>query len=113
MVKQKVIKTIVQPSGLGEGCCIVVPVQEIEAWIIADDAAVRMVIPSFDFEGHNNPEAIRDPKEWLIRESIARNGKPLYSPKTFNEKVAAHLNLDLVAKKCPSFKAMIDWLKVT
>jgi len=98
-----VIKRIVQPAGLERVCCIVVPVEEIEAWVIADEEAVRHVIPTFLFKGHHNPETISDPKEWLIAKSRAANGKPLYSPATFNPAVARHLRLDVVAKKCQSF----------
>jgi hypothetical protein len=85
-------------------------VQEIEAWLIADEQAIIAVIPSFRFKGHNQPESIQSPKEWLISQSKAENGKPLYSPKTFNSAVAKRLRFDVVQKKCPSFKAFVDCL---
>jgi len=85
-------------------------VQEIEAWLIADESAITAVIPSFRFKGHSQPESIQSPKEWLIDQSEAENGKPLYSPKTFNAAVAKHLRFDVVAKKSPSFKAFLDCL---
>lgn len=109
-VRDKVLSVIVRPSGVELQCCIAVPVQEIEAWIIADEQAIGQVIPSFRFKGHPNPESIQSPKEWLIKQSEAENGKPLYSPKTFNAAVAKHLRFDIVASKCPSFKAFIDCL---
>jgi hypothetical protein len=88
----------------------VIPVEEIEAWLIADEVAINDVIPSFKFNGHPHPEMIHNPKEWLCDQSRASNGKPLYSPKTFNPAVAKKLRFEVVAKKCPSFKAFMDWL---
>ncbi len=78
--------------------------------MIADEAAINQVIPTFSFKGHENPERIRDPKEWLCAQSRAANGKPLYSPKTFNPAVARRLRFDVVARKCPSFKCFLDWI---
>jgi len=109
-IRRKVFDKVVNRSGQKDCCCITVPVEEIEAWLIADETAINHVIPSFKFAGHRQPETIPNPKEWLVAESIARNGKPRYSPKTFNEKVATHLRLDVVAKKCPSFQTFIECL---
>jgi len=106
----KVLELVVKPAKAQDACCVTVPVQEIEAWLIADEAAITAVIPSFRFKGHNQPEKISSPKEWLINQSEAENGKPLYSPKTFNAAVARHLRFDVVKKKCPSFKAFLECL---
>jgi hypothetical protein len=110
VIRQKVIDKIVRPAKAEKVCCIVVPVQEIEAWLIADEAAIKQVIPSFRLKGHNQPESIPSPKEWLIDQSRASNGKPLYSPKTFNAAVAKRLRFDVVKKKCPSFRGFLDCL---
>ena len=109
-VREKIMNAVVKPSGAESHCCIVVPVQEIEAWLIADELAINDVIPTFQFEGHATPEHIGSPKEWLVGQSKAKNGKPLYSPKTFNAAVAKRLRLDVVSKKCPSFAAFLDCL---
>lgn len=111
-IRQKVLEAIVKPAKAEDVCCITVPVQEIEAWLIADETAIATVIPSFHFKGHKQPESIQSPKEWLIKQSEAANGKPLYSPKTFNAAVAKHLRFDVVASKCPSFKSFLDCLGV-
>jgi len=109
-IREKVLKAIARPSGVEQQCCITVPVQEIEAWLIADEQAVAAVIPSFQLKGQSQPESISSPKEWLIKQSEAENGKPLYSPKTFNAAVAKRLRFDVVQRKCPSFKAFVDCL---
>lgn len=109
-VRRNVIDRVIKPSGFPGVHCIVIPVEEIEAWMIADEAAINAVIPSFRFKGHDNPQSIASPKEWLRDQSRASNGKPLYSPATFNPAVAMRLDLDRVAKKCPSLREFMAWL---
>ncbi len=106
---------IIRPLGIGNALCIAIPVQEIESWLIADEGAINRAIPKFCFRGHRNPESISNPKEWLIRESRNSGGRPLYSPRTFNPKIAEHLDLSVVSSKCPSFRALAasltGWVK--
>lgn len=109
-VRTKVLREVIEPSGFDGPACIVVPVQEIEAWIIADEQAINKVIPKFRFKGHPLPESINNPKEWLRAQSRAARSKPLYSSTTFNPAVAERLSLEVVAKKCPSFRSFLDWL---
>ncbi len=104
-------QTIVAPASIDFIYCLSIPVQELEAWLIADPAAVNTVIPTMRFRGHPNPEELRNPKEWLVRESRRSNGRPLYSPATFNAAVAAVLNLELVAERCGSFRAFRDCVR--
>lgn len=103
-------KQVVQRSGLEIPICIVIPVQEIEAWIIADELAIQKVILGFSLSPVLHPETIQSPKEWLERESRGNNSKPRYSHATHNPRVAEHLDLNKVAGKCPSFKAFRDCL---
>ncbi len=106
-VFELVCQKVVLPAGATGKCCVAVPVQEIESWLIADEAAIHKVIPSFAFRGHTSPETIQDPKEWLVKQSQASNGKPLYSPKTFNAAVADHVRFEVLASKCPSFRSFL------
>jgi hypothetical protein len=110
-IRLLVERAIIIPADVSASYCIAVPVEEIESWMIADESAIRAVIPNFRFPGHANPESLRSPKEWLIKKSLASNGKPLYAPATFNRRVAEKLNLDTVARKCPSFRAFLTWLE--
>lgn len=109
-IRQKVLERIISPSLFAGPSCVTIPVEEIEAWMIADETAINAVIPSFKFKGHSNPEAIRNPKEWLCGQSRASNGRPLYAPRTFNPSVAKKLRFEVVAAKCPSFQAFLTWL---
>ena len=92
--------------------CILIPTEEIEAWILADIKAVSCVIPSWQpKENYSNPEDIQNPKEELIRLSRTNKPKPLYNNNTHNEKIMAHLNLDIVKKKCPSFAELAAFVE--
>ncbi|HVX15111.1 MAG TPA: DUF4276 family protein [Pirellulales bacterium] len=110
-VRSKVWESVVSPTGLAEDCCIVVPVQEIEAWILADMDAIRQVVSSFrPPKPIPSPEHIQDPKEYLERLSKDERGIKLYRHASHNEKVAVHLNLPTVRAKCPSYRPFEDFV---
>ncbi len=90
---------------------MIVPVQEIEAWIIADEVAVKKVIPSLDIRAVAQPESVESPKEWLVSESRKGRSRPLYAPATYNARVAQHLDLEKVQKKCRSFGELVEFVK--
>ena len=100
------MREIVRPSGLDEHCCVVIPVQELEAWILADLASASNVFKSWKPKPINNPETISDPKEHLIKLSLAENNKPRYSHALHNERLAKYIDLKTVAMKCPSFRTL-------
>jgi hypothetical protein len=82
---------------------IIIPVQELEAWIMADETAIATVIPTFKLNAVSQPEMRASPKEWLVRESMRGRSRPLYIPTAHNHRVAAHLDFQKVSTKCPSF----------
>ena len=109
--RQRVLNEVVKPSGVGDPICVLVPVQEIEAWILADLDAVQSVIKGWRAKKPiANPEGIKDPKEYLIRLS-RENGKPLYSHATHNPVVARSLDLEKIHGKCPSFRPLVALVK--
>ncbi len=92
---------------------IIVPIQELEAWLIADEDAIRTAIPSLSIPPQQTPERIPNPKEWLVKESGRGQGsRPLYAPKVFNAQVAEHLNIEKLNSKCPSFKELFDYIQL-
>ena len=100
----EVISKVIILSGVDGSFCVVIPVEELEAWILADLQAVSRVIKSWNpDQNFPNPERERDPKEMIERLSRDSARKPRYSHAVHNEKVAAHLDLGRVADKCPSF----------
>jgi hypothetical protein len=101
---EMVMKEIVRPVGLQENYCVLIPVQEIESWIIADIEAVSHVFSSWKPKGvSRSPEHIDDPKEYLEKLSRLNGRRPIYDHTTHNEKVAEYLRLDVVRNRCPSF----------
>jgi hypothetical protein len=67
---QEVVKRIIKKSGLtglkpDEKICIVIPVQEIEAWILADIQAVTHIFQNWHPKPIIHPESIDSPKEYL------------------------------------------------
>jgi hypothetical protein len=101
---ETVMREIVRPSGIRNDYCILIPVQEIEAWILADIEAVSRVLTSWKPSPERRPpESINKPKEHLERLSRINGKKPIYDHTTHNEKVAKYLRLDVVRERCPSF----------
>lgn len=108
----QLMRVVVAPSEVPERCCAVIPVYELEAWILADIAAVTKIFTSWLPQPISGiPETIPDPKEHLIRLSKQANGKPRYVNAIHNERVALHLNLDTVYSRCPSFQRLATFVK--
>jgi hypothetical protein len=108
--RQLVIQKIVKPSGLKNGCCIVVPVQELEAWILADIECAANIFPSWKPSPIDNPEGIPKPKEYVEKLSRDSRQRPRYSHAVHNERMALHLNLKKVAAKCPAFRELMAFV---
>lgn len=101
--KKELIEKVFTPAALSGECCALVPIQELESWILADLKAVTNVIKSWRPENEEkNPEKINDPKEYLEKLS-RKNHRPLYSHATHNPIVAKYLDLDKVHERCISF----------
>lgn len=100
----EVLRKIVLPFGNTGKCCILVPIQEIEAWILADLKSVTKVISSWvPTKVYHSPESVNDPKEELEKLSRNANKRPRYSHAIHNCKVAEYLDLSVVKQKCESF----------
>jgi hypothetical protein len=85
---------------------IVVPVEELEAWIVADSEAVKRVIPSLSIRNVKDPESLHRPKEWLRDESARGRSTPLYIPRIHNAQVVHFIDLSKLEMKCPSFRPL-------
>jgi Domain of unknown function (DUF4276) len=104
-IRESVRRTLAR-DGCGRcDCEIVVPVQELEAWIIADENAITKVISSLKIPNERSPERIDNPKEWLRKRSIKRS-KPIYVPSIHNERIAHYIDLTTLERKCPSFRPL-------
>lgn len=103
----RVLEKVVKPAGVP--CCIVVPVEEIEAWILADLSAVTKVFTGWRPDSITAPERVKNPKEHLTRLAL-RHGRR-YRPPLHNEQIARHIDLDVVARKCPSFRPLVAFVQ--
>jgi hypothetical protein len=108
--RREVQNKIIGPSEIRSNFCIVVPVQEIEAWILADIECAVKIFSSWHPSPVSNPEGIQDPKEYLERISKV-NKKPLYIHTIHNEKMAGYLDCRKVRQKCPSFKLLAEFVQ--
>lgn len=109
------IRAKVEAAIKKKGCssythAVVVPVEELEAWMIADEKAIADVIPSLKIKTVKKPESIPSPKEWLVSESTKGRSTPLYVPALHNVQVAKLINLDKLEKKCPSFRLLKEFV---
>lgn len=110
--KRKLVESrIIEPSGIGDRCCVVIPVQELEAWILADIECAPKIFQSWQPKEISSPETIARPKEHL--EHLSRDGKPRprYNHTAHNERMAEHLDLEKVFRKCPSFRILAKFVQ--
>lgn len=111
--RQEVIRKIIEPSGIKkDNICILIPVEEMEAWILADIVSVTKAIPSWKpNKEFSSPERVSSPKEELTRLSRKERSKPLYNYATDNAKIFKHLDLEIIKKKCPSFRTLAKFIE--
>lgn len=109
--RNEVVSKVFAASGIDAKCCAVIPVQELEAWILADLSAVSKVIKSWaPTENFPNPEMQASPKELLERLSRDSRRIPRYSHAVHNEKVARFLDLKRLEDRCPSFRPLKEFV---
>jgi hypothetical protein len=103
--RKEVTKKVIKHINCNPSSCIVVPVEEIEAWILADIEKVTQIIPSWIPKPIVNPESISSPKEHI--EKISRDPstrRARYAYCRDNKRMAPLLSLSVVRAKCPSFQ---------
>lgn len=109
--KAQVIEKIIRPARLDCNACALVPVRELESWILADINCLSKVFGKWrNVKDIQSPESIESPKEYL-EHLCQNNGSPKYS-EAFNYRIAEFLDFDKVLKKCPSFSPLVDIIKI-
>lgn len=90
---------------------VVIPVREIEAWLLADHEAITQALKlKLAVKKQANPEAIPNPKERLrdvIRERS--KGKVTYLNTVHNRRIAAKLRIPEV-RRCQSFQPFEEFI---
>lgn len=85
---------------------ICIPIEELEAWFLSDMRAVRIVFTlKSEPKAIASPELVVSPKEELKRIVKRVSDKRKISIATLmNKRLAEEVNIDLVNRKCPSFR---------
>jgi len=91
---------------------IVIAVREIEAWLLADETAIRRGLQlKNEVKATPNPESTANPKKELSRlVTLASKNTVEYVHVIHNKKIAPHLSLAKV-RRCSSFKPFENFLK--
>jgi hypothetical protein len=105
-LRQTLESSAAKAPGTNKHICI--PIEEIEAWFWSDPDVV-LHVGKGKGSAQKNPHLLPQPKEALIKLSIGENRKPRYST-NMNVELAEMLNLEICADRCPSFKALQDFL---
>jgi hypothetical protein len=90
---------------------IIIPVQEIEAWLLSDEVAIRKALNLKDNVTRvANPEAIVDPKKRLEEIIYLRSGKTKrYINTIHNRRIATEISLSKL-RRCKSFSPLEKFL---
>lgn len=107
-LRKELEKSISSFQGIHKHICI--PIEELEAWFWSDSEVIKH-IGRGKGQAKVNPHTIPKPKEELQKLSIGENRKPRYST-NMNADLAAMLNLDICADRCPSFKNLHEFLSL-
>jgi len=87
---------------------LLVAVQELEAWLLADESAVS-VVTGKKAPKIQNPEKLSDPKQRL--KNVLSDAKISYTAE-IARKIAARAKIEILESRCPSFRefreAVID-----
>ena len=101
------IRNAIDPAPIDDHV-IVIAVQELESWLLADIKAVHQVFSSRRRPPKEiaSPERISGPKEYL-RNFIKTNYGKQYLNTIHNSKIAEKASISKIAKKCRSFEDLV------
>lgn len=103
--EKKIRERVIGPAKIEREVCALVPVREIESWLLADiNGACRLFKQWRDIPEIHNPENIDDPKGRL--EKICRDMNPKYNHAVFNPQFAARVDTEKLYARCPSFRPL-------
>ena len=89
--------------------CIVIPIEEMEAWFLSDSEMLNRKYPGINIKEISHPEKIKSPKEYIERKSRDKC-KPRYLYTTANPELAKIIDIPKIQKKCPEFKKFHDFV---
>ena len=90
---------------------ILIPIREIEAWLMCDRPALKKVLGSSRLPDlPANPESIEDPKSELAQRIKVAGGGP-YVHTIHNKKIAQECDVDSIEKRCDSFRPYVGFVR--
>lgn len=92
---------------------VVVPTEELEAWLLCDPNAVKVALNlRRSIKEEHHPERIPSPKEYLgLAVWRASERRVNYINAVHNPLIAEHIDVATISRKCPSFKPFSDFFE--
>lgn len=105
---EAVLKSVPQARTL-----VVVPTEELEAWLLSDHQAVKTALNlKKAIKEEHHPERIVSPKEYLGEAVWKTSGKKVsYINAVHNPLIAEHVDIGRIIHKCPSFEPFANFFK--
>jgi hypothetical protein len=83
--------------------------QAMDAWLLADIGAISAAVQNRGgkrvTKSHENPESLRDPKEWFRK--LLTDHKATYTAELCRE-IAQNVDLQVLAQRCPRFPVFAE-----
>jgi len=97
-------------SGHKNSICIVIPIQELEAWFLSDINGLAKIFSGLSIQNIPSPEAIQGPKEYIAKMSRDKKSKPRYIHTRHNAELAKSVNINKIFEKCPAFRPFYEFV---
>jgi len=94
-------------------CVIVIPTQEIEAWLLSDEDAIFNALNLKErVRKIPNPESVFDPKQKLWEIIYIKSGKTkYYINTTHNKMIASHISITKLNARCQSYRPLENFIR--
>lgn len=91
---------------------IVIPIQELEAWLLSDPEAIKKALKLKKVpKVKSNTELIDSPKEYLGKAiNRASENEKLYINTKHNSMISEIISINIIRKKCPSFVPFYNFI---